>query len=57
VTLGACTVDVLPTLAPCDAWAAAMGYRSPRSARLDVWSSTAGQVSSAWVTPEVLRAA
>jgi hypothetical protein len=57
LTLGSCTVDVLPTLAPGDAWSAAMGYRSPRSARLDVWSLTAGQVSSVWATPETLRAA
>jgi hypothetical protein len=52
ITLPSCTVDVLPTLAPGDAWSAAMGYRSPRSARLDVWSAEHGQISSQWVTPE-----
>lgn len=51
ITLPSCTVDVLPTLAPGDAWSAAMGYRSPRSARLDVWHREHGQVSSQWVTP------
>ena len=54
IPLESCAVEVLPTLAPLDAYAAAAGYRSARSARADVWHQDGGRLQQHYAPVEIL---